>query len=137
MNKPHMDRETQDRGGREYFVSVEVADQVRQKGIIVTHPQWNRIKERVRNIPSSENKWRSAFSTLLVMGVSFLIEALRLEHPNGVASWVTAGFYMASLMSFGGAIACWFSYREIKAHREYCTKILLEDMDDIERLYQS
>lgn len=44
---------------------------------------------------------------------------------------------MASAMSFGGAIACWFAYRDSKGHRDYHTKIVLEDMDDIEQLYRS
>lgn len=137
MNKPHMDRETLDRGERKYSTSVEIADPNQQQGFVVTRQQWNRVKERVRNIRSSENKWSSAFSTLLVIGGSFLIEAQPLAHPNDVASWVTTGFYMASAMSFGGSIACWFAYRESKGHREHYTKIVIEDMDDIERLYQS
>ena len=137
MNKPPVGGEPSDRGGSEYFTSIAVADRIQQPGFVVTRQEWNRIKERVRNIRSSESQWLSASYALLSIGISFLIDALSLAQLEGVASWATIGFHMVSAVGFTGAIACWFAYRESKAYREYYIKIVLEDMDDIERLYES
>ena len=43
---------------------------------------------------------------------------------------------MAVAIGIGGAIACWFAYRESMGRREDDINIVIEDMDDIERLYE-
>lgn len=136
MNKPSVGGEPSDRGGSEYFTSVAVADPVQQQGFVVTRQQWNRIKERVRNIRSRESHWLSALSVLSSMGVSFLIGVVFLA-LEGVATWVTIGFAVATAIGFSGAIVCWFAYKESRGSREYYIKIVIEDMNDIERLYES
>ena len=135
-NKPPAGGEPRDRGRREYF-PVEFETPVQQQGFIVTRQQWNRIKERVRNIRSSESQWLSASYALVSIGVSFLIGALSLSQLEGVAIWVTVGFWMAVAVGIGGAVACWFAYRESSGRREDDINIVIEDMDAIERLYES
>ena len=135
MNKPPAGGKPRDRGRREYF-PVEFETPVQQQGFIVTRQQWNRIKERVRNIRSRESHWLSALSVLSSMCVSFLIGALSLAQLEGVAIWVTVGFWMAVAIGFSGAIACWFAYKGSKERRKDDIKVVIEDMDDIERLYE-
>ena len=135
MNKPPVGGEPSDRGGSEYFTSIAVADRVQQPGFVVTRQEWNRIKERVRNIRSSESQWLSASYALVSMGVSFLIGVAFLA-LEGVATWVMIGFSVAAAVGFSGAIACWFAYRESRGRREDDINIVIEDMDDIERLYE-
>ncbi len=137
MNKPSVGGEPSDRGGgSEYFTSVAVADPVQQQGFVVTRQQWNRIKERVRNIRSRESHWLSALSVLSSMCVSFLISAVSLV-LEGVATWVTIGFSVAAAVGFTGAIVCYIAYRESRGRREDDINIVIEDMDAIERLYES
>ena len=134
-NKPPAGGELRDRGRREYF-PVEFETPVQQQGFIVTRHQWNRIKERVRNIRSRESHWLSALYALLSIGVSFLIGALSLAQLEGVAIWVTVGFWMAVAVGIGGAIICLIAYRESRGRRQDDIKVVIEDMDDIERLYE-
>ena len=133
-NKPPAGGEPRDRGRREYF-PVEFETPVQQQGFIVTRQQWNRIKERVRNIRSRESNWLSALYALVSMGVSFLIGVAFLA-LEGVATWVMIGFSVAAAVGFSGAIACWFAYRESSGRREDDINIVIEYMDDIERLYE-
>lgn len=135
-NKPPAGGEPRDRGRREYF-PVEFETPVQQQGFIVTRQQWNRIKERVRNIRSRESNWLSALYALLSIGVSFLIGALSLAQLEGVAIWVTVGFWMAVAIGIGGAIICLIAYMGSRGRREDDIKIVIEDMDAIERLYES
>ena len=135
-NKPPAGGEPRDRGRREYF-PVEFETPVQQQGFIVTRQQWNRIKERVRNIRSRESNWLSASYALLSIGVSFLIGALSLAQLEGVALLVTVGFWMAVAIGFTGAIACGFGYKGSKERRKDDIKVVIEDMDAIERLYES
>lgn len=137
MNKPSVGGEPSDRGGSEYFTSVAVADPVQQQGFVVTRQQWNRIKERVRNIRSRESHWLSALSVLSSMCVSFLISAVSLWLIEGVAPWVIIGFSVAAAVGFSGAIACGFGYKGSRGRREDDINIVIEDMDAIERLYES
>ena len=136
MNKPSVGGEPSDRGGSEYFTSIAVADRIQQPGFVVTRQEWNRIKERVRNIRSRESHWLSALSVLSSMCVSFLIGALSLAQLEGVAIWVTVGFWMAVAIGFSGAIACWFAYKGSKERRKDDIKVVIKDMDAIERLYE-
>ena len=136
MNKPSVGGEPSDRGGSEYFTSIAVADRVQQPGFVVTRQEWNRIKERVRNIRSSESQWLSASYALVSMCVSFLIGVVFLA-LEGVATWVVIGFSVAAAVGFSGAIACWFAYRESRGRRQDDIKVVIEDMDAIERLYES
>lgn len=115
MNKPPAGGEPRDRGRREYF-PVEFETPVQQQGFIVTRQQWNRIKERVRKIRSSESHWLSALYALLSIGVSFLIGVAFLA-LEGVATWVMTGFSVAAAVGFTGAVACWFAYRESRGRR--------------------
>lgn len=135
MNKPPAGGEPRDRGRREYF-PVEFETPVQQQGFIVTRQQWNHIKRRVRNIRSRESHWLSASYALLSIGVSFLIGALSLAQLEGVATWVTVGFWMAVAIGFGGAIICLIAYRESGGRRKNDIKFVIEYMDDIERLYE-
>lgn len=134
-NKPPADGEPRDRGRREYF-PVEFETPVQQQGFIVTRQQWNRIKERVRNIRSRESNWLSALYALLSIGVSFLIGALSLAQLEGVAIWVTVGFWMAVAVGIGGAIICLIAYVGSRGRRQDDIKVVIEYMDDIERLYE-
>lgn len=134
-NKPPAGGEPRDRGRREYF-PVEFETPVQQQGFIVTRQQWNRIKERVRNIRSRESHWLSALSVLSSMCVSFLISAVSLSLIEGVAIWVTVGFWMAVAIGFTGAVACGFGYKGSKERRQDDIKVVIEYMDDIERLYE-
>ncbi len=134
-NKPPAGGEPRDRGRREYF-PVEFETPVQQQGFIVTHHQWNRIKERVRNIRSRESNWLSALYALLSIGVSFLIGALSLAQLEGVALLVTVGFWMAVAIGFTGAIACLIAYMGSRGRRQDDIKVVIEDMDAIERLYE-
>lgn len=134
-NKPPAGGEPRDRGRREYF-PVEFETPVQQQGFIVTRQQWNRIKERVRNIRSRESHWLSALSVLSSMCVSFLISAVSLSLIEGVAIWVTVGFWMAVAIGFTGAVACGFGYKGSKERRKDDIKVVIEYMDDIERLYE-
>lgn len=134
-NKPPAGGEPRDRGRREYF-PVEFETPVQQQGFIVTRQQWNRIKERVRNIRSRESHWISALYALLSIGVSFLIGALSLAQLEGVAIWVTVGFWMAVAIGIGGAIICLIAYMGIRGRRQDDIKVVIEYMDDIERLYE-
>lgn len=136
MNKPSVGGEPSDRRGSEYFTSIAVADRIQQPGFVVTRQEWNRIKERVRNIRSRESHWLSASYALLSIGVSFLIGALSLAQLEGVATWVTVGFWMAVAIGFGGAIICLIAYRESGGRRKNDIKFVIEYMDDIERLYE-
>ena len=133
-NKPPAGGEPRDRGRREYF-PVEFETPVQQQGFIVTRQQWNRIKERVRNIRSSESQWLSASYALVSMGVSFLIGVAFLA-LEGVATWVMIGFSVAAAVGFSGAIVCYIAYRESRGRRQDDIKVVIEDMDDIERLYE-
>lgn len=135
-NKPPADGEPRDRGRREYF-PVEFETPVQQQGFIVTRQQWNRIKERVRNIRSRESHWLSALYALLSIGVSFLIGALSLAQLEGVALLVTVGFWMAVAIGIGGAIICLIAYQESRGRRKDDIKVVIEYMNDIERLYES
>lgn len=135
-NKPPAGGEPRDRGRREYF-PVEFETPVQQQGFIVTRQQWNRIKERVRNIRSRESHWLSALSVLSSMCVSFLIGALSLAQLEGVALLVTVGFWMAVAIGIGGAIICLIAYMGSRGRRQDDIKVVIEDMDAIERLYES
>ena len=134
MNKPPAGGEPRDRGRREYF-PVEFETPVQQQGFIVTRQQWNRIKERVRNIRSSESQWLSASYALVSMGVSFLIGVAFLV-LEGVATWVMIGFSVAAAVGFTGAVACYIAYIENRGRRQDDIKVVIEDMDAIERLYE-
>ena len=136
MNKPSVGGEPSDIDGSGYFTSFAVAARIQQPSFVVTRQEWNRIKERVRNIRSRESHWLSALSVLSSMGVSFLISAVSLV-LEGVATWVTIGFAVATAIGVSGAIVCWFAYKESRGRREYYIKIVIEDMDAIERLYES
>ena len=136
MNKPSVGGEPSDRGGSEYFTSIAVADRIQQPGFVVTRQEWNRIKERVRNIRSRESNWLSALYALLSIGVSFLIGALSLAQLEGVALLVTVGFWMAVAIGIGGAIVCYIAYRESRGRRQDDIKVVIEYMNDIERLYE-
>ncbi len=136
MNKSSVGGEPSDRGGSEYFTSIAVADRVQQPGFVVTRQEWNRIKERVRNIRSSESQWLSASYALVSMGVSFLIGVAFLA-LEGVATWVVIGFSVAAAVGFTGAVACYIAYLENSGRREDDINIVIEDMDAIERLYES
>ena len=134
-NKPPAGGEPRDRGRREYF-PVEFETPVQQQGFIVTRQQWNRIKERVRNIRSRESNWLSALYALLSIGVSFLIGALSLAQLEGVAIWVAVGFWMTVAVGIGGAIICLIAYIGSRGRRQDDIKVVIEDMDAIERLYE-
>lgn len=136
MNKPSVGGEPSDRGGSEYFTSIAVADRIQQPGFVVTRQEWNRIKERVRNIRSRESNWLSALYALLSIGASFLIGVVFLA-LEGVATWVTIGFSVATAVGFTGAIVCYIAYRESRGRRQDDIKVVIEDMDAIDRLYES
>ena len=70
------------------------------------------------------------------MCVSFLISAVSLSLIEGVAIWVTVGFWMAVAIGFTGAVACGFGYKGSKERRKDDIKVVIEYMDDIERLYE-
>lgn len=136
MNRPPAGEEPRDRGRWEYF-PVEFEPPVQQQGFVVTRQQWNRIKERVRNIRSRESHWLSAFYALLSIGVSFLIGAVSLAYIEGAAPWVTTIFYVAAAIGFTGATVCYIAYRGSQGRRKDDIKVVHEYMDDIERLYGS
>lgn len=135
MNKPSVGGEPSDRGGSEYFTSIAVAARIQQQGLVVTRQEWNHIKERVRNIRSRESNWLSASYALLSIGASFLIGVVFLA-LEGVATWVTIGFSVAAAVGFTGAIVCYIAYREIRGRRQDDIKVVIEYMNDIERLYE-
>ena len=104
-------------------------------GFEVSFREWNRIKQSVKAIRSSESQWLTGLSAFSSIAIAFLIGAVSLWHLENANSWIFIAFCVIASISFGLACGCGIAYWEKRKQRQRDIDTVIAYMDDIAANY--
>lgn len=119
----------------DYTLAVRVPR--RQPAYVVTVADWNRIKEAIRSIHSTESIWLTAMWSCFSFGVSFIVGLLALERQAGAASGLRASFLAITVAGFVAGIVCFAGYIESRRRRRGQAAVAVRYMEEIETISDS
>ena len=128
-------QESTQAGKDDFNVLMKLAKPLPQPAFVVTNRQWNRIKQSVKDVRSTESQWLSVASALLSAGIAFGISAVSLWQLGNSGSWIFISFCALAAAGLMTAIVCFFAFKGSKGQRQRDIESVIAYMDDIEANY--
>ena len=133
MNRqPHEEPSSWERG---YDRGILPMPPVPQLGFTVSLREWNRIKQSVKDIRSTESQWLSGTYACLSAGIAFSIAAVSLLQLDSASNWMFIAFCALGATGILSALVCLIAFRGSRGQQQRDIDSLIAYMNDIEANY--
>ena len=108
---------------------------VPQLGFTVSFREWNRIKQSVKAIRSTESQWLSGTYACLSAGIAFTIAAVSLLQLDSASNWMFIAFCALGAAGLLSALVCLIAFRGSRRQKQRDIDSVIGFMNDIEANY--